>query len=48
MIEYGSHVYLVVFTVIEPSIRFNSATILNLAISFLTSGQISLMYFSLY
>ena len=45
---YGSHVFLVVLTFIEPSIKFSSATILNFFSSFFTRGQISLIYFSLY
>ena len=48
MMLYGSQVYLVVFTEMEPSIRFNSPRILNFLSSFFTSGQISLIYFSLY
>ena len=48
MMLYGSQVFLVVFTFIDPSIKFNSAIILNFFSSFLTRGQISLIYFSLY
>jgi hypothetical protein len=45
---YGSQVYRDVLTLMEPSIKFNSATILNFFSSFFNKGQISLIYFSRY
>mmetsp|Transcript_339 Transcript_339/g.1169 ORF Transcript_339/g.1169 Transcript_339/m.1169 type:complete len:203 (+) Transcript_339:831-1439(+) len=48
MMMYGSYVFLVVSTVIEPSTRFNSHATPCSFKAFVIDGHVSLKYFSLY